>query len=105
MNWERGHTKPPITSFPAIVKFLGYDPFPEAKTLTQHLLAKRREMGWSIKEAAEAIGVDPSTLGNWERGQTILYHQHRALVAQFLDLSIGTLSKEMRTRWNRLHQH
>ncbi|MDT8321430.1 MAG: hypothetical protein RQ826_12975, partial [Xanthomonadales bacterium] len=38
----------------------GYDPFPQPKTIAQHLLAKRREMGWSIREAAAAIGVDPS---------------------------------------------
>jgi len=28
LNWEKGHTEPPIEAVPAIVRFLGYDPFP-----------------------------------------------------------------------------
>jgi DNA-binding XRE family transcriptional regulator len=91
LNWEKGRTKPPIASIPTIVKFVGYDPFPQPETLPQRLLAKRREMGWSIKEAAKAVGVDPSTWGNWERGKTILYRQHRARVARLLDLSADAL--------------
>ena len=46
LNWERSRTKPPITSIPAIIRFLGHDPFPESKTIAQRLLARRREMGW-----------------------------------------------------------
>ena len=103
LNWEKGHTEPPIASIPAIVRFLGYDPFPEPTTLSQLLLAKRREMGWTIKEATRAVGVDPTTWGNWERGQTILYRQHRALVAQLLDLSADALNQEMALRCNRSH--
>lgn len=105
LNWEKGHTEPPIAAMPAITGFLGYNPFPEPKSLPQHLLAKRQEMGWSIKDAAEAVGVDSGTWGNWERGQTILYRQHRAFVAQFLDLSADTLNKEMASRWNQSHKH
>ena len=61
-------------------------------------------MGWSIKDAAEAVGVDPGTWGNWERGQTILYRKHRAMIAQLIGLSIDNLNKEMALRWNRLHE-
>lgn len=104
LNWEKGHTEPPIGSIPAIVRFLGYDPYPQPESLSQHLLAKRREKGWSIKEAAEAIGVDPCTWGNWERGKLILYRQHRTIVARFLDLSADALDQEMVARWNRLHE-
>ena len=103
LNWEKGRTEPPITSMPAVLEFLGYGPFPEPTTLPQHLVARRREMGWSIKEAASEVGVDPETWGNWERGHTILYCKHRRLVAQFLGLSVDTLNKEMATRWNWLH--
>lgn len=28
LNWEKGHTEPSTVSIPAIVQFLGYDPFP-----------------------------------------------------------------------------
>jgi transcriptional regulator with XRE-family HTH domain len=64
LNWEKGHTEPPIASIPAIVQFLGYDPFAQPKTLPQHLLAKRRAMGWSIEEAAQVLGVDPASWGH-----------------------------------------
>jgi transcriptional regulator with XRE-family HTH domain len=104
LNWEKGHTMPSIESVPAIVRLLGYDPFPEPTTLPQLLLAKRREMGWSMKEAAEAVGVDPGTWGNWECGQTILYRQHRALVARLLDLSADALNQEMALLWNQSHE-
>jgi transcriptional regulator with XRE-family HTH domain len=105
LNWEKGHTEPPMASIPAIARFLGYDPFPQPETLSQHLLAKRRAMGWSIKEAARELGVDPASWGNWERGQMILYRQHRTLVARLLDLSADALDQEMASRWNRSHEH
>lgn len=104
LNWEKGRTKPPIAAVPAIMGFLGYDPFPQPKTLPQRLLAKRRAMGWSIKEAAEVVGADPASWGNWERGHTILYRQHRARVARLLDLSAEALDQEMALRWNRSHE-
>ncbi len=104
LNWEKGKTEPFIASIPAIIRFLGYDPFPQPQTLSQHLLAKRRAMGWSIKEAANTVGVDPSTWRNWERGKLILYRKHRTLVARFLELSADTLDQEMAARWNQLHE-
>jgi len=89
---------------PTILEYLGYDPFPEPVTLSQRLVAKRRQKGWSIKEAAGVLGVDPSSWGNWECGHMILYRQHRALVAQLLDLSADALNQEMALRWNRSHK-
>jgi len=77
-------------TIPVITQFLNYDPSPEPKTLPQHLLAKRREKGWAIEEAAEVIGVDPGTWGGWEHGQMILYRQHSKLIAQTLGLPAGT---------------
>jgi DNA-binding XRE family transcriptional regulator len=34
MNWEKGRTEPPIVAISTIVRFLGYDPFPQPKQLT-----------------------------------------------------------------------
>jgi len=104
MNWERGNTEPVVASIPAILKYLGYDPLPKPETLPERLLAKRRERGWSIKEGAFALGIDPSTWGNWERGQLVLYRQHRELLAKFLGISAESLSKEMQSRWVRAHK-
>lgn len=103
LNWEKDHTKPPIESMPSILQFLGYDPFPKSQSLPERLLAKRRQMGWSIKEAALRLGIDSSTWQAWEQGQTILFQKHRTLVAQLLDLPKAELNQEMTTRW--IHAH
>ena len=84
LNWEKSNTKPPIESIPAILRFLGYDPFAEPKSISARLLAKRRAMGWSIKEAARHLGVDEGTWGKWERGATIPKRQHVLLLEAFL---------------------
>ena len=104
LNWEKGHTEPPIESMPAFIGFLGYDPFPEPKNIPEHLFAKRRVMGWTIKEAARQVGVDEGTWGAWERGEMILFREHRTLIAQLLGLSAKEIHKEMMKRWNRSHQ-
>jgi len=76
INWENGLSEPPVRAMPAIFQFLGYNPFPKPKTVSQRLLAKWREKGWSIKEAAGLLGVDPGTWASWERGRIILYRRH-----------------------------
>ena len=103
-NWEKGHTQPPIASIAGIIRFLGYDPFPEPRTLPELLRAKRRAMGWSIERAAEVMSVDPGSWSKWERGKTVLYRQHRTRVAELLGLSINALDEDMSARWNRLHE-
>ena len=104
LNWEKDHTEPPIESMPAIIRFLGYDPFPEPKNIPERLLAKRRAMGWSIKEAARQLGVDQVTWGAWEQGGVILYRNHRLLVARLLGLPEDEVDQDMGVRWNRLHK-
>lgn len=103
LNWEKSHTEPPIEAIPAILRFLGYDPFPDPQNLPERLLAKRRVMGWSIKEAARQLRVDPGTWSDWERGETILYRKHRVLVARLIGLPIGEVDQEMKARWNWSH--
>lgn len=88
LNWEKDRTEPPVTSYPAILRFIGYDPFPEPKTIGERMLAKRRAMGWTIREAANKLGVDEGTWGDWERGKAILYRRYREMVADFLGESV-----------------
>jgi transcriptional regulator with XRE-family HTH domain len=80
LNWEKGHTEPSIESMTAIIRFLGYDPFPEPKNIAERLLAKRRAMGWSITEAARRLGVDEGTWGSWESGTTVPKGRHLILL-------------------------
>jgi len=99
-NWEGGRAYPAIDCIPAVVQFLGYDPFAEPKSITERLLAKRRARGWSIREAARKLGVDPGTWGDWERGNPILYRAHRVLVAQFLELTEPEVERTMHLSGN-----
>lgn len=68
-NWEKNRTYPAVRYFPAIFRFLGYDPFPEPQTLPEKLSAKRRALGLSVKRAAKQIGVDEATFAQWERAE------------------------------------
>ncbi len=54
---------------PAIIRFLGYNPLPEADTLGERLVRHRTSLGMMQGEAAKRLGVDPGTLARWERGE------------------------------------
>lgn len=69
MWWERDEHEPSVHQFPAIIRYLGYEPWPEAVTLGEKLLAQRRLHGLSIKRAAAVLGVDEETLSRWKRGE------------------------------------
>jgi hypothetical protein len=49
--------------YPAIIAFLGYEPWSEPKTVPEALLAERRRRGLSIKRAAQAIRHRRGNLG------------------------------------------
>ena len=91
VSWENGHRRPVARFVPAIIRFLGYDPFPEPLTISERLVAKRRELGWSRKKAAKAWGVAESTLQGWELGGPISQRHHRVMVADLFGLSEGQI--------------
>jgi len=53
----------------AVIRFLGYNPLPPAKGLSEQLVRHRTSLGITQKEAARQIGVDPGTLARWERSE------------------------------------
>ena len=69
INWEKRRHEPEIRPRPAIIEFLGFDPSPKAMALEERLRQAWRQLGWSQRELAQALGVDPSTLGAWECGE------------------------------------
>lgn len=69
-KWENGHCEPPIQFMPAVIGFLGYDPHPDGAGYAARLKAKRRAMGWTIKQAARVLDINEATWGMWERGAT-----------------------------------
>jgi len=44
-RWGKSQTEPPTESMHVIVRFSGYDPFPEPKSIAERLPAKCRAMG------------------------------------------------------------
>jgi magnesium chelatase family protein len=81
-NWEKERTQPAAPHYPAILRFLGYDPFGPPATLGERLAHKRRELGLSVKAAAKLMGLDEATFAKWERGGKPRQDED---VARFLD--------------------
>jgi transcriptional regulator with XRE-family HTH domain len=104
INLEKGRTAPKVYRLPAIIRFLGYNPLPEPKTTSERLTAKRIERGWSRRVAARHLGIDASTLRNWEHGKIILFRKHQSLVATFLGIPETQLCEEMKARWKNVHE-
>jgi len=69
MWWERNERPPYVSAYPAIIAFLGYEPWPEPTTLAEALIAVRRRRGLEIRKVAALIGMDEGTWGRWERGE------------------------------------
>ena len=87
LNWELNYRKPSINHIGKLIQFLGYDPaLSNPSSIAELLLAKRRELGWTQKVAAQNLGVDPCTWSSWECGGMIIKHKHQRLVAKFLGM-------------------
>jgi transcriptional regulator with XRE-family HTH domain len=71
--WENTRVKPSLALMPKIIEFLGYNPnFYESTSddLSERLIGFRKRFGLSQKKLACLAGIDPSTIGTWERGET-----------------------------------
>lgn len=68
-NWEGNASEPPVQYIPFIIQFLGYDPSVKPATFPERLIAVRRTRGLTQKQFAAELGVDPSTIQEWETGQ------------------------------------
>lgn len=68
-NWELNHNQPDLRFYPSIIKFLGYNPF-ELKTLTlcDRIQTYRILHGMSQEKLADKLGINESTVFNYEKG-------------------------------------
>ncbi len=84
-NWEANTPQPDFRYMPAVIKFLGYNPLPEATTPAEELVRHRTVLGLFQNEAAKRIGVDQSTLAKWERGEREVTGRFLGRVMRFLE--------------------
>ena len=53
---------------PAIIRILGYDPFPDPEDLINEMKQWRVRSGLSTTEAASLLGMEGATWAYWEQG-------------------------------------
>lgn len=82
--WERDEREPAMKFYPAIIVFLGGEPWPKPETIPERLLAERRRRGLTIKEAANVAQVDEATFLNWGLGAEPKHRSTKAKLSQFL---------------------
>jgi len=82
-NWEGNASQPPVQYIPAIIRFLGYDPFPKGRSFPERIAAARRGSGMTQKQLAHEFGVDPTTIRDWENGQLEPSRKKRELLDTF----------------------
>ena len=85
-NWERQRTHPEIRFITRIIEFLGYDPFPEPESFPEKLKTYRLRMGLSQRKLAAKLGIDPATIGGWEKGRHKPTKTYLEMIASFLGI-------------------
>ncbi len=69
-NWELSRTNPQLRFIPRLIELLGYAPsVDDGQTLGERIVEYRKTIGLSQRAFAERLGIDPSTLGRWERNE------------------------------------
>ena len=68
--WEKNKVRPSLAQIPKIIEFLGQDPYEKnVEKMGDNLREYRRVRGLTQKKLAAQIGVDPTTLAGWEKGE------------------------------------
>ena len=87
-NWENNRGNPRFKYMPGIIAFLNYCPYFGSKTFFERLVAYRKSQGISQKVLAQKLGVDPSTLAYWERGERKLMNKSIRILEKFLGFKL-----------------
>ena len=89
-GWEQGMSTPEVRYFPAIFDFLGYDPFPEPKTLGEKIVAWRRRNGITRKALAKQLGIDEAALEKREKDIASTTEQKAIQLTKSLEHKFGS---------------
>jgi transcriptional regulator with XRE-family HTH domain len=85
VNWEKGYASPRINHMPKVVEFLGFNPLRKCDTLAQQIVSHRKARGITQKSFAQQLGIDPSTLARWERGE----REPKGRFGEMIDACLG----------------
>jgi DNA-binding XRE family transcriptional regulator len=80
-NWERNVGVPMPGQIPAVLRFLGYIPFPQPASRGGMLRDVRICCGWTQGEFAKAAGCGESTVARWENDQRPDGRKFRSAIA------------------------
>jgi transcriptional regulator with XRE-family HTH domain len=86
-NWERNRCQPRLYLVTRISGFLGINPLRDSirgGTLGEKIKAWRRALDVNQKRMALDLGVDPSTLAHWDRGERKPSAKHIEKLQTFL---------------------
>jgi transcriptional regulator with XRE-family HTH domain len=72
LNWEANYTRVQTRFMPNVVAFLGYDPRQESSRIGDRIRILRERQGLSQVALAAKLGLNASTVVNWERGRVRL---------------------------------
>ncbi|MBS1613482.1 MAG: helix-turn-helix transcriptional regulator [Bacteroidetes bacterium] len=71
-NWEKSEREPSFQFAPAIIDFLGYNPYPyDLSTFGGRIKYYRLIKGLSVRQFSKLLSVDKCTVGSWERNSYI----------------------------------
>lgn len=88
LGWEDGRHKPMDRFYPALIDFLGAEPWPSPQTIGDRLRAERLRRGLSQEQAAKVIQVNPGSISAWEGGRQPRHSLSMAKIEAFLNGSV-----------------
>jgi transcriptional regulator with XRE-family HTH domain len=83
-NWETNRRKPVVRFMPRIMEFLGYTPYMGPMSFAARLRMHRLEVGLSQRKLAMKLGVDESSVRNWEIGRVRPIQKSLRILDRFL---------------------
>jgi hypothetical protein len=84
LSWETDRRTPNDRYYPALIKFLAYEPWPSPSTTGEHLRAERLRRGLSRQQLAAIMQVDEGSVSAWEDGAEPRHNLSKAKVEAFL---------------------
>jgi transcriptional regulator with XRE-family HTH domain len=69
VNWERDRTKVGARFVPAIIRWLGYDPLPKARSIGEWIVIGRTRRGMARRQLARVLRWDEGTLRQYEENR------------------------------------